>query len=61
MLRAAIAFFAFALIAYLLGAMGIAGISVEIGRMLLGVFLVLAVLSFVVSIFRGGKGSTLIP
>jgi uncharacterized membrane protein YtjA (UPF0391 family) len=57
MLRAAIGFFALALIAILLGANNLAGVSMEVGRLLLGVFLVLAVLSFVVSLIsgRGGK------
>jgi uncharacterized membrane protein YtjA (UPF0391 family) len=53
MLRAAIAFFVLALLAMLLGASGIAGISMEIGRTLLFVFLVLAALSFVASLFTG--------
>jgi uncharacterized membrane protein YtjA (UPF0391 family) len=47
MLRAAISFFILALLAVLFGAYGIAGISIEIGKMLLFVFLVLAVISFV--------------
>ncbi|MGZ3649494.1 MAG: DUF1328 domain-containing protein [Bdellovibrionota bacterium] len=53
MLRAAIGFFVLALIAILLGASGIAGISMEIGRLLLFVFLVLAVISFVMSLVSG--------
>jgi uncharacterized membrane protein YtjA (UPF0391 family) len=56
MLRAAITFFVFALVAILLGATGIAGISMEIGRLLLFLFLALAVISFVVSLVSG-KGS----
>lgn len=59
MLRAAIAFFVLALIALLFGSYGIAGISMEAGRLLLGVFLVLAVVSFVVSLITGRK--TLVP
>lgn len=55
MLRAAIAFFILALVAIVLGAGGIAGVSMEIGRTLLFVFLVLAVISFIVSLVgRGG-------
>ncbi len=46
MLRAAIIFFVLGLVAILLGATGFAGVSLEIGRILLVVFLVLAVLSF---------------
>ncbi len=53
MIRASISFFILAIIAYVLGANGIAGVSMEIGRMLLWVFLVIAVISFVVSIFTG--------
>ena len=55
MVRAAIAFFILALIAFFLGANGIAGISMEIGRILLFVFLNLAVISFVGSIATGKK------
>ncbi|MGZ3652564.1 MAG: DUF1328 domain-containing protein [Bdellovibrionota bacterium] len=53
MLRAAIGFFVLALIAVLLGANRIAGISLEVGHTLLVVFLILAVLSFVASLFTG--------
>lgn len=55
MLRAAIIFFAIALLAIIFGATGFAGVSMEIGKMLLGVFLVLAVISFVISLFSGKK------
>jgi uncharacterized membrane protein YtjA (UPF0391 family) len=55
MLRAAISFFVLGLIAFLLGANGIAGLSIEIGRMLLVVFLILAVISFVFSLFNGNR------
>ncbi len=53
MLRAAFGFFVLALVAIILGASGVAGVSMEIGRMLLVVFLVLAVISFLVSILTG--------
>ncbi len=53
MLRAAIAFFVIGLIAMLLGAGGVAGISMEVGRTLLFVFLALAVISFIVSLVSG--------
>jgi uncharacterized membrane protein YtjA (UPF0391 family) len=46
MLRAAIAFFILAIVAILLGVTGVAGVSMEIGKLLLVVFLVLAILSF---------------
>lgn len=55
MLQAAIAFFVIAIIAYVLGAGGVAGMSAEIGRMLLFVFLVLAIISFLVNLLRGRK------
>ncbi|RYZ94039.1 MAG: DUF1328 domain-containing protein [Proteobacteria bacterium] len=56
MLRAALGFFVLALIAIVLGAGNIAGVSMEIGKMLLFVFLALAVLSFVASLFTGRRG-----
>lgn len=55
MIRAAIAFFVLALIAYIFGAYGIAGLSVDIGQTLLVVFLALAALSFLVSLLTGRK------
>lgn len=55
MLRAAIAFFVIGLLAMALGAGGFAGMSIEIGRVLLGVFVVLALISFVVGLV-GGRG-----
>ena len=53
MLRAAIGFFVLALLAVVLGASGVAGVSMEIGRALLVVFLILAVISFVAGIVSG--------
>jgi uncharacterized membrane protein YtjA (UPF0391 family) len=55
MLRAALAFFVLALVAIILGATGFAGVSMEIGRTLLIVFLVLAVISYIASIATGKK------
>ena len=46
MLRAAIIFFIIALIAGALGMWGVAGISMEVGKDVLFVFLALAVISF---------------
>lgn len=57
MLRAAIAFFILALVAMIFGASGIAGISVEAGRLLLGVFLLLAIVSFVINLVTGKRSS----
>ncbi len=53
MLRTAIGFFILALIAFVLGAYGIAGLSMEIGRLLLIIFLILAALSFVGHLITG--------
>lgn len=53
MIRASIAFFVLALVAFLLGATGFAGLSMEIGKILLFVFLALAIISFVVSLVTG--------
>jgi len=55
MLRAALAFFVLGLIAILLGAGNVAGVSLEIGQTLLGVFLILAVISLVASLVGGRK------
>lgn len=56
MLRAAIAFFIIGLVAMLFGATGFAGVTLEVGRLLLFVFLVLAVVSFVISLLTGKGG-----
>mgnify|MGYP003343453191 CR=1 FL=1 len=56
MLRAAIAFFILAIVAFVLGANGVAGLSMEVGRLLLIVFLVLAVISFFINMM-GRRGS----
>ena len=55
MLRAALAFFVIALVAMVLGASGFAGMSMEIGRTLLFVFLILAAISFVASLVTGRR------
>jgi uncharacterized membrane protein YtjA (UPF0391 family) len=55
MLRAAIAFFVLGLIAILLGANGVGGLSLDIGKTLLFVFLILAVISFIASMVTGRK------
>ncbi len=59
MLRAAITFFVLGLVAMLFGAYGIAGVSIEVGKILLMVFIVLAILSFVVGLIRGGDSKRL--
>ncbi len=53
MLRAAVIFFVLGLVAILLGATGFAGVSMDIGRMLLIAFLALAVISFLASVLTG--------
>ena len=53
MLRAAIGFFILALIAFFFGANGIAGVSIEMGKILLVVFLVLAAISVIGSLITG--------
>ena len=53
MLRAALGFFVLALVALLLGANGVAGLSMEIGRIFVWVFLILAVVSGVIGLFSG--------
>ena len=55
MLRAAIAFFVLGLVAILLGAGNVGGVSLEIGQTLLGVFLILAVISLVASLIGGRR------
>lgn len=55
MLRAALVFFALGLVAILLGAGNVAGVSLEIGQTLLGVFLILAVISLVASLISGRR------
>ena len=55
MIRAAIAFFVLGLVALLLGAGNIAGLSIEIGKTLLVVFLILAVVSALVGLATGRK------
>lgn len=53
MLRAAIGFFVVGLLAMLLGAYNVAGLSMDVGKTLLFVFIGLAVLSFLVSLVTG--------
>ena len=61
MVRASIAFFVIALVALALGAAGVAGLSIEIGKTLLYIFLILAVISFVASLVTGRGGGRLLP
>ena len=49
----AVLFFIIAIVAYVLGARGVAGMSAGIGRTLLFVFLVLAVILVIVGLVQG--------
>ena len=60
MLRAAIAFFVIGLLAFALGANGIAGLSVDAGKLLLLVFVALAVVSFLTTLVTGRKPKSLV-
>jgi uncharacterized membrane protein YtjA (UPF0391 family) len=53
LLTLAIVFFVIAILAYVLGARGVAGMSAGIGRTLLFVFIVLAVIFAIVSLVNG--------
>lgn len=55
MLRASIAFFVLAVFAYIFGAYGIAGVSMQIGEILLWVFLILAGISLVMTFISGRR------
>jgi uncharacterized membrane protein YtjA (UPF0391 family) len=61
MLRAAITFFVIGLVAMLLGANNIGGVSMEVGKTLLWVFLALAVVSFLVSLLTGRRSGPPLP
>ena len=59
MVRAAIAFFILAVVAVIFGARGIAGISMEIGKILLFVFLVLSAISLFAAMVTGRRSNRL--
>jgi len=59
MLRAAVGFFVLGLLALVLGLGNVAGFSLEIGKMLLYVFVVLAIVSAVVGLVTGRSPKTL--
>lgn len=59
MFRAAIGFFIFGIFAMLLGANGIAGLSMEIGRTVLFVFIALAVISLLGGLITGRRPKSL--
>ena len=53
LLYVGIVFLVIALVAYVLGAKGVAGMSASLGKMLLGIFLILAVILIVVGLISG--------
>lgn len=55
MFRAAVGFFIFGIVALLLGANGIAGLSMDIGRIILFFFVALAALSVLTGILTGRR------
>ncbi len=55
MLRFALAFFVLALVSMIFGAYGIAGMSMEVGRILLLAFLVLAGIAVLTALFSGRR------
>lgn len=56
MINAAIWFFVLAVIFGFLGATGIAGLSMEIGKILVVILLALSILSFIANVITGRKG-----
>ncbi len=53
MLKAAITFFVIGIIAFVLGASNIGGYSIEIGKTFLIVFVIMAIISLLASLFTG--------
>ncbi len=61
MLRAAIIFFVIGLLAMFFGMNGIAGMSIELGKLLLFVFVGLAIVSFLISLVSGSRSGPRLP
>ena len=55
MFRTAIGFFVFGLVAMLLGAYGVAGLSIEIGRTVLFIFVALAIITWLSGLVTGRR------
>lgn len=55
MIRSAVSFFILAIVAYALGSYQIAGLSLDIGKILLIVFLAFAAISLIFSLLMGKK------
>ncbi len=61
MIRASIGFFLIGIVAYVFGLYGVAGLSVEIGRTLLFIFLALVAISLIGSLLMGSKATKRLP
>lgn len=55
MLRAAVIFFVLGLVAIALGAYNFAGLSIEVGKIILIAFFALALISYIASLLTGGS------
>ena len=55
MLNAGITFFLIGILAYVLGANQIAGLSIEVGKLLLIIFVFMAIISFLINMLKGKK------
>ncbi len=55
MIQTSIVFFVLAIVAYVFGAYGIAGVTLEIGKTLLWIFIILSAISFIYSLFSDRK------
>jgi uncharacterized membrane protein YtjA (UPF0391 family) len=60
MISAAISFFALAIVAYIVGAYGIAGISMEVGKVFLFIFLILAIISTITAVASGRRPKSIL-
>ncbi len=58
MLRAALLFFVLGLVAILMGARNIGGLTLEVGQTLLGLFLIFAVISLIAGLISSQKASS---
>ena len=59
MFSASISFFILGIIALFLGANNVAGISIELGRILLGIFIVLSAVSLIYGLSNSEKNKTI--
>jgi hypothetical protein len=61
MLRAAIIFFILGLLGIVMGAYNFAGVSIEVGKIILFAFLILAGISFLGALLAGRSGPRTLP